>query len=174
MTYYSRKGSNRYLAEKIAKNLACDGEEIKPRVNVMPLVLMKVTFGIRSLKHNIKDYDMVVMCGPIYIGSMAAPLRNFINKYSVDISNLAFATCCGSTDEKKDEKYGYNNVFKNLNEILGDKCAVCEAFPISLVISEEQKEDSNAIMNTRLNDDTFKGEIVERFNQFLDRIKERM
>jgi menaquinone-dependent protoporphyrinogen IX oxidase len=172
VAYYSRKGSNRYLAEKIAQRLKCNIEEIRPRLNVLPLLLLKMTFGIRSFKHDIKETDIVILCGPIYMGSLIAPLRNFINKYSADISRLVFVTCCGSTDEKKDEKFGYGFVFKEIKEILQDKCVLCQAFPITLVLSEAEKEDTDAFMNTHLNDENFNGEIVKRFDQLLSQISE--
>ena len=40
VVYYSRKGSNKYLANKIAKDLTCDIEEIRPRINAYLLFLM--------------------------------------------------------------------------------------------------------------------------------------
>ena len=38
--YYSNTGSNQYLAEKIAKQLECHIEAIRPRGNGFPVLLM--------------------------------------------------------------------------------------------------------------------------------------
>ena len=102
--YYSKKGSNRYLAQKIATDLNCEIEEIKPRLNAHLLMLMGINFGNTKLKTKVEDYDRVILCGPIWMGKLIVPLKNFVNKNLSKIKELVFVTCCGSTFEKKDEK----------------------------------------------------------------------
>lgn len=170
VVYYSSKGSNRYLAEKIAKSLSCDIEEIKPRLNVFLFFLMKINFGNKKLKHSIKDYDRVILCGPIWMGRLIPPLRSFINKYSSEINKLVFVTCCGSTAAKKDEKFGHGFVFKEVESMLKEKCVFCQAFPVGMVLPIDKKEDSDAFMKAHLNDDNFKGEIQELFDGFIGKL----
>lgn len=168
VVYYSRKGSNKYLASKISETLKCDIEEIKPRINAYLLFLMNIHFGIKALKRDIKSYDRVILCGPIMVGRFLAPLKSFVKRYYKSINRLVFVTCCGSSYEKKDEKFGHALVFKEVKEILREKCILCQAFPIDLVLAEDQKGDDAAFMNTHLNDSNFKGEIQERFNEFIE------
>jgi menaquinone-dependent protoporphyrinogen IX oxidase len=170
VVYYSRKGSNKYLANKIAADLACDIEEIKPRINAYLLFLMNIHFGIKALTHDIKSYDRIILCGPIMVGRFLAPLKSFVNRYFKSINKLVFLTCCGSTFDKKDEKFGHGLVFKEVKKLLNDKCVHCEAFPIDLVLPENQKGDEAAFMNTRLNDSNFKGEIKELYDKFIESI----
>lgn len=165
--YYSNKGSNRYLANKIAKDLNCKIEEIKPRLNAHLLMLMGINFGNAKLKSNCADYDRVILCGPIWMGKLIVPLKNFVKKNISKINNFVFVTCCGSTFEKKDEKFGHNLVFNQVKEIAGEKCKHCEAFPISLILTEEQRKDPDADMKYHLNDENFKGEIVEIYNNMM-------
>ena len=172
VVYYSRKGSNRYLAEKIVRSLSCDIEEIKPRLNLFLFFLLKINFGIKPLKHSIKDYDRVILCGPIWMGRLIPPLRSFIARYFTEINKLVFVTCCGSTFAKKDEKFGHGFVFKEVESILQNKCILCQAFPVGLVLPDEMKEDSDAFMKTHLNDDNFKGEIQELFDTFIGKVAE--
>lgn len=172
VVYYSNKGSNKYLAEKISKSLSCELEEIKPRLNIFPLLLMNIHLGIKPLKTTIKEYDRVVLCGSIWVGKLIPPLRSFIKKYSDSIHKLVFVTCCGSAYQKKDEKFGHGFVFKEVENILKDKCILCQAFPIDLVLPDDKKEDSDAFMKTHLNDDNFKGEIQERFENFIKKVNE--
>ena len=172
VVYYSRKGSNKYLAEKISQNLTCELEEIKPRLNIFLLFLMNIHLGIKPLKHNIKEYDKVILCGPIWMGKLIPPLRSFIKKYFYKINKLIFITCCGSTDAKKDEKFGHGLVFKEVESILIDKCIFCQAFPIGLVLPDDQKENTDAFMKTHLNDENFKDEIQERFENFIQKVSE--
>ena len=170
--YYSRKGSNKYLADKISESLNCDIENIKPYLNIFLLFLMKINFGIKPLKHKISEYDRVILCGPIWMGRFIPPLRSFIKKYSDNINQLIFVTCCGSTDAKKDEKFGHGLVFKEVENILIDKCIFCQAFPIGLVLPDDRKEDTDAFMKTHLNNENFTGEIQERFKNFIQKVSE--
>ena len=172
VVYYSNKGSNKYLAEKISESLSCEIEEIKPRLNIFVLFLMNINLGIKPLKHDIKEYDRVILCGPIWLGKLIPPLRSFIKKYFNKINKLIFVTCCGSTDAKKDEKFGYESVFKEVKNILKDKCILCQAFPIVLVLPDDKKEDTSAFMKTHLNDENFKGEIPELFSNFIRKVNE--
>jgi flavodoxin len=170
--YYSNKGSNKYLAGKISKEISCSIEEIKPRLNIFLLFLMNIHLGIKPLKRNIKEYDKVILCGPIWMGKLIPPLRSFIKKYNNELNKLIFVTCCGSTDDKKYEKFGHGLVFKEIENILKDKCILCQAFPIGLVLPDGQKEDTDAFMKTHLNDENFKGEIQVIFDSFITKINE--
>jgi len=172
VVYYSKNGSNKYLAEKISKSLSCNIEKIKPRLNIFLLFLMNINLGIKPLKNSIKEYDEVILCGPIWVGKLIPPLRSFLSKYFGSINKLVFVTCCGSSDAKKDEKFGHGFVFKEVENILKDKCHFCKAFPIDLVLPDDKKEDGELIMKTRLSDSNFKGTIQERLDDVIRRIKE--
>jgi len=172
VVYYSNKGSNKYLAEKISKSLSCEIEEIKSRLNIFLLYLMNIHLGIKPLKKNIKEYDQVVLCGPIWMGKFIPPLRSFIDKYFTDINKLIYVTCCGSTYDKKDEKFGHGLVFREVENILKGKCILCQAFPVGLVLPDDRKEDTDAFMKTHLNDENFKGEIQERYDDFIRKVAE--
>ncbi len=170
--YYSNKGSNKYLAGKISKSLSYELEEIRPRLNLFLLVLMNLHLGIKPLKHNIKEYDIIILCGPIWMGKIIAPFRCFIKKHYNEINKLIFVTCCGSTYKKKYEKFGHGLVFKEIENIFKNKCIFCQAFPIGLVLPDDKKEDTDAFMKTHLNDENFKGEIQEQFNNFINKVNE--
>ena len=172
VVYYSNKGSNVYLAEKISRRLSCDIEEIRPRLNVFLLFLMNIHFGIKPLKNNLNEYKKVILCGPIWMGRFIPPLRSFVKKYHQSINKLIFVTCCGSPDDKKNEKFGHGLVFKEVESILKDKCVLCRAFPIALVLPDDKKDDADAFMKTRLTDENFKGKIQERFDNLIQQVSE--
>jgi flavodoxin len=172
--YFSRKGSNRFLATRIADDLKCAIEEIKPRLNAHLFTIMGLNLGNRKLKARVEDYDRVILCGPIYMGKLIVPLKNFINQYSKKIGNLIFVTCCGSSFKDKDNKYGHNLVFNQVKNLLNDQCIHCEAFPIDLFVPAELKEDPAAFMKVHLNHETFQGEIVEIYDAFIEKLKENM
>lgn len=172
--YYSGKGSNKYLAGKAAEALGCDAVELKPRAPglVMPATALRMSLGNKPVKLDLSSYDRVVLCGPLYMGSLAAPCRDFIRKYAGKIKTLDVITCCGSTDAKKDDTFGYNLIFGKLKARLGSKAGVFEAFPVELLLSEDQKGSDEAMMNTRMNDDTFNEEVKARLASFSARVKQ--
>lgn len=170
--YYSRKGSNRYLAHRIATDLQCEIEEIKPRINYLVLMLLGLNIGNQKLKSNVEEYDKIILCGPIWVGRFIVPLKNFVKKHLHKINKLIFVTSCGSTFEGKDEQFGHNLVFNTLRGIAGEKCVHCEAFPTNLVLTEEQEKDSDSDLKVQLNDENFKGEIVRIYNQFIQKVKD--
>jgi menaquinone-dependent protoporphyrinogen IX oxidase len=168
--YYSRKGSNRFLATRIANDMNCEIEQIKPRLNAHLPMIMGLNLGNRKLKSKVENYDRVILCGPIYMGKLIVPLKNFINKYSGKIKKLVFVTCCGSSFKDKNNKFGHNLVFNQVKSILNDKCIHCEAFPIDVFAPAELKEDSAAFMKVHLNNETFRGEIVRIYDRFIKKI----
>lgn len=174
VVYYSRTGSNKYLAEKIAQSLKCDIEEIVPYFRPFFFVaissLLKKSLFIKPLSHNLEEYDRIVLCGPVFMGSFISPLRGFIRKYKNNIKQLYFACCCASSDETKNDKFGHGSVFNMAKEILKEKLVLCEAFPIPLVVPEDKQKDSDLIMKTRLSDSNFTGEIQNRFESFIKRL----
>jgi len=175
VAFYSNTGSNKYLAEKISHNLQCDIERIKPRLNLLPFLMFfsitKTGLGIKPLGHKVNEYDRIILCGPIWMGQLISPLRDFINRNRRNINKLYFASCCGSSDSAKHGKFGYAKIFDKVKNMLGDKCVHCEAFPIGLALDEAKKEDGNAVMRTRLSDNIFAGEIQKRFEDFIQILK---
>lgn len=130
-------------------------------------MLMGINFGNKKLKSNCEDYERVILCGPIWMGKLIVPLKNFIRNNILKINNLVFVSCCGSTFDKKDEKFGHNLVFNEVKKLSGEKCKHCEAFPIVLVLPTELRDDSSAFMKTHLNDQNFKGEMLDIYNEFI-------
>lgn len=175
VAYYSNSGNNKYLAEKVAKELNCDIEAIKPRLSLFPFLILfsltKTSLGIKALSHKVGEYDRIIVCSPIWMGQVISPLYDFIRKYHKDVKRLYFATCCGSTDAAKRQKFGHDLVFDKIRDMLGNKCIRCEAFPIGLVVAEDKRADGNAMMKTRLAEENFKGEIRERFEKFVAVVK---
>ena len=174
VVYYSKSGNNKYLAE-MHRGTGRDIEEITPRMSAFFFqVLSSLTgagLGINPLKADLKEYDRVLLCGPVWMGNLIYPLRSFIKEYNRSINNLIFATCCGVDDSEKDSRFGYTRVFSKVRSMAGEKSILCEAFPIKLVVPEEQRHDNDALMKARLSDDTFKGQILQRFDNFIKRVK---
>lgn len=170
IAYYSRKGSNKFLARKIAGNLDCDLERIRPRLDVFLFFLLKIHLGNWPLKHRVEDYERVILVGPVWMGRFIPPLKNFVLKYSGRIRHMVFVTCCGSSYSQKDDRFGHGLVFNEIKEIMGEKLDLCQAFPIGLVLPDDQKEDTDAFMKAHLNEGNFKGEIAGIYEEFIKKL----
>lgn len=174
VVYYSKTGSNKYLAEKTAKTLDADIVQIQPRVTPFLFQLLAsstgISWGNKKINIDFSQYSSVILCGPIWMGTLIAPLNDFINKKGKDIDILHFMTCCGSKDLNKEDKFGYAHVFRKVRDLMGNKSREFMAFPIELVLPEDKKEDDQAMMNTRLNDQNFIGTVEKRFNDYIERI----
>ncbi len=174
VVYFSRTGNNRFLAERIARDLNADIEPIRPRLNVFFFLLISslthVTFGIRKLKKDVASYECVILVGPIWMGSLITPFRSFLKKYKMALKSVYFVTCCGSDEKEKDGKFGYNRVFKKAEKYAGRPCELCEAFSIKLVVPEDKRDDDKAIMEARLTNESFKGPFKQKYDQFLSKL----
>lgn len=174
--FYSKTGSNKYLAQRIAGEFGCDIEEIKPVFNSLLSIIFSSLFKMKILLkkfiNDISKYDEIILCGPIWMGTIVSPLLTIIKKYNSHYNKLTFITCCGSSDESKNDKFGYNLVFNSVKELIGNKSNGCFAIPIGLAVPEDKKDDDQEIMNTRLNDSNFNDEISDRFNTITSSIKQ--
>ena len=168
--YYSGKGNNKFLAKKIAESLNCPAEELKPVLNSLPMFMMGINPGLKRLKQMPPEYDRIILCGPIWAGRLIPPLKAFLKGYRRHIVSLIFVSCCGTSFEQKDEKFGHEHVFTIVKNIMGEKCKACQAIPISLVLNPEDRENPQMVMDTRLNEDNFTGKIREVFDNFMEEL----
>ncbi len=70
------------------------------------------------------------------------------------------------------EHFGYGSVFLKLEKRVPDVPLSCQAFPIALALREEDRENGELIMNTRLTESNFKGELRELFEDFTASMKQ--
>lgn len=55
--------------------------------------------------------------------------------------------------------------------IMGDLCVTCDALPISLILSEEQQTNQDAIMKARISEDSFQKAMAPKFDSLIQRLK---
>lgn len=169
--FYSKSGSNKYLANKISEKLHCEIYPIVPWFNSLFYLifsgLFNRGFGIKKLNIDLTDYENIILCGPLMMGKVVSPINDFLKKYKDQIFRLHFVCCCGSTDKSKNNKFGYVGAFDMIKGEHKIKFATCEAFPIDLVIPEDKKNDDQSMMKTRLSDENFNGEVELRLDSYL-------
>lgn len=175
VAYYSRTGSNQYLAQRIAQSLHGDIAPIHPSPNAFGLLLIFSWLGIgarpRIPRETLDQYETIVLCGPIWMGTLVAPLRGLLNRLRHGHQKICYVTCCGSTDQGKDDTFGYATVFPKVKRIVGDRLIVSEAFPIDLVLPEDKKGNDELIMNTRISDANFQGEMQDRLDRLVSQLR---
>ena len=170
--YFSHSGNNEYLARHLAACVEGDLEAIRPRVNFFVALilfsLMRFGPGNKPLSRDVGSYDRIVLCGPVWMGQLLAPMRDVIARYRKSIRRLGFATCCGSSDEHKDGGFGYEKVFRQVRASSRGIPTCCGAFPIVLTLPEELRTNDDAVMKARLNKEHFSdAALQERLDTFL-------
>ena len=101
IVYYTRTGYTEKIINQLSKKIDADIEIIddnKDRSGIIGYVksafdnIKKNTPKINKLKHNPRNYDMIVIATPVWVSKMAAPIRSFVNKYKNDINKAIFIT----------------------------------------------------------------------------------
>ncbi len=174
VAYHSFSGNNRFLAEKIATLLEADLQPIQPRFKhpgiLYLLSLLKWRSGIRIDAAQLEPYDEVVMLGPVWGGLLIAPLRDLIRQCKQTGKPFHFATCCGSADEQKNDRYGYEQVLEAVRQLGGELAKSCEALPVGLVLPAGTNPEDKELMELRLNDDNYPGAMEERLRSFVEKM----
>ena len=107
VVYYSRTGVTRQCAQTLAKTVGAEIEEIADPTRRGGFIgFMRSGYEaslnrlvrIGDLKHNPKDFDLVVVCTPVWAGKPASPVTTFIKKYQSSIRNIAILLTHGWTD----------------------------------------------------------------------------
>ena len=86
------------------------------------------------------------------------------------IKHLYFVTCCGTRDDQKESRFGYANVFQQVQQLMGDQRVCCTAFPIGLMLTEDEQNDVDAVMKARLSEENFTCSIKQRFDDCIQTI----
>lgn len=173
--YHSNTGNSQFLAEKIAAELGGDSRKIDPIIKgpllSILLALLKIGIAIGVSKKDIEPYDEVVIVGPIWAGQLIPQLKNAIRKCASAAKNIHFAVSCETSDEHKNDKYGYAHVLKEAENIGGKFMKTTEAFSSTLVNKTNKPWSPNPSEKIKITEENFEGLMKERFDHFISRIK---
>ncbi len=106
VTFYSRTGNTRKLAQQIAKNLNADIDEIidkKDRTGILGWfsggkdAFFKKQTQIGFIK-NPQGYDLVIVGTPVWIGTMTPAIRTYLTQNR--LNNVAFFCTFGGKESK--------------------------------------------------------------------------
>lgn len=100
---YSLTGNNEALARSIAEELTAEHIKItEPATRTMGSIvidmLLKKTPQVQPSPDKLKDYDLVLVMGPIWMGQIATPLRSYLSYLKTKQLKYAFISISGGAD----------------------------------------------------------------------------
>ena len=109
VVFYSRTGSTKKIAGDLAKKLDADLDEIIDHTNrsgIKGWILggrdaMKKSLTEISIKKNPKNYDLVVIGTPIWVGASTPAFRTYLTQFKNDLKKAAIFTTSGSDGPEK-------------------------------------------------------------------------
>lgn len=122
IVYFSRTGNVKRAASKMAEITQGDLKEIVCLENTNGVFgFIKCGFQAAKRKEariaqifdDMNDYDLVIVCSPIWAGNMSSPVRAFLNKYGSSLQNVAFLVMHG------DGKNNYREAIREMSKICG-------------------------------------------------------
>ena len=171
---YSKTGNSRFIAQKLSAELSCSMEMIHPYFNYTGLLflisLLKIPIPINISTNKIKQYEEIIVIGPIWGGLLIAPLRTLLKKCFKLSKPVHFAVTCESTEEGKDSKYGYNQVLNSTKDLGGQLVKTTSAFSTSLIKGYDSKIKNRFYLKTKITEENFSNELKERLDDFKNRI----
>jgi flavodoxin len=120
IAYYSRTGTTREVARRLAALLGADLEEIAdptPRSGWLGFLRSAVEARRRRLapiapgEHDPADYDLLVIGSPVWASSMSSPVRAYLRRHRGAIHHTAYFCTCGGV--------GSTPVFAQMKEETG-------------------------------------------------------
>ncbi len=106
VVYCSRSGNTKTVAEEIARAIGADIEEIRDTAKRRGLIgymrcgregMRKMTTVLAAPGRNVSGYDLVIVGGPIWAGSMSSPVRTWLRAHAAEIHHAAFFLTHGGT-----------------------------------------------------------------------------
>lgn len=171
---YSKTGNSRFMAEKLSRELSCDLEIVRPILNYTGLLflisLLKISIPTNISTKKINEYEEIIIIGPIWGGLLIAPLRTLLKKCFNLSKPIHFAVTCETSEEEKDNKYGYNQVLNSTMELGGQLVKTTAAFSTSLIKGYDGKIKKDITVKAKITEENFSVELKERLDDFKNRI----
>jgi flavodoxin len=128
VVFYSRTGTTKKVAEKIAQNLNCDIEQITTSDNRMGITgyikcgkegMKGIPAKINPITKNPANYDLVIIGTPNWAGNMSSPIRTYLTENKDKFKKVAFFAIMGGENISK--------TFIEMEQIINQKPVLAEA-----------------------------------------------
>lgn len=152
---YSLTGNNKTLATSVAEALGAEHRIVtedtpRTKITIMVDLLLNRTPEVQPSIDNLKDYDLVIFMGPVWMGQVATPLRAYFNQFRSCKGKYAFISISGGSDE------GNPNLAGDLIKRIGKEPAALIDLHITDLMPAEPKPDRKSISAYRLTENDIK------------------
>ena len=122
VVFYSRTGTTKKVAEKLADKLSAESEEIidtLDRSGIMGFLysgrdaMRRRLTKIEAPQKNPADFDLVIIGTPIWAWNVSAPVRTYLTQQREKLPQVAFFCTMGGS--------GYKKVFREMYKIIRKK-----------------------------------------------------
>ena len=147
IAYYSLSGNNEALAKELAGKLDADLEKITEKGGRSESALgfmlsafqgfFKLKAGIRHAVKDPKDYDLVILCAPVWAGGISSPMRSYVSQNKKKFKRIAFASVSGDENNPK--------ALTDLERIAGVKVSAALVLSASVTGSGSTKDPKDAV-----------------------------
>ncbi len=102
---YSYTGNNEALAESVARELGAKHIKVTVRKPVtMGSIVLDILFSrtpkVQPDPDSLRNYDLILIFGPVWMGQMASPLRAYLNDLKQNPKPYGFLSISGGADGK--------------------------------------------------------------------------
>ena len=176
VAYFSRSGNNRLVAEELASRLGADLEEVVSRTRYggifgTPKIVLhtgkKFAPEIQPLRKNPPDYDLTVLCAPVWTGNLSAPARSFLGRYGKSAKKLVLLWVCGGAENHNPEAY------KEAAELIGGKPAAELELATNILLPEIDRKNNRKVMGVRLKKSHLETEYKNKMDEIVKTIKSK-
>ena len=110
--YYSLQGNCEFVANEIAKELGIQTVRLVPDVDPPKkgfgmffrgggMVFMKKTPNLVGYDLDLKDYDTIILCSPVWAGMYVPAIRTFLSQNDLSGKKLAIVSSSAGGDDAK-------------------------------------------------------------------------
>jgi flavodoxin len=108
VAYYSFTQNNEKLAIEVQKKLNCDLLKIEEKskrtaITIMLDLLFNRKPAIKPTPVQVKDYDHVILIGPVWASKVGTPLKSFLLAERNNIHQYSFLTLCSGVAGQKEK-----------------------------------------------------------------------
>lgn len=176
VAYFSRSGNNKLVAEELALRLDADLEEIVSKTSYggifgMPKLILhsgkKFTPEIKPLQKNPSDYDLTVLCAPVWTGNLSAPARSFLGRYGKNAKKLVLLWVCGGAENHNPEAY------KEAVKLIGGKPAAELELATNILLPEIYRKNNRKVMAVRLEKRNLETDYKNKMDEIVKTIKSK-
>lgn len=170
VAFYSLSGNNELLARELAGKMSADLEKIIEKTSRSSggfgfmrscfEGFLKFKAGIRPAVKDAGDYDLVVLCAPVWAGGISSPMRSYVVQNRKKFKRIAFASVSGGENNPK--------ALEDLGKVAGMKVSV--SLVLSANVSGSSKDSKEAVKAKLTSADLKSAFFQDKLNGFVAKL----